>query len=230
MNFKYEKTKESITAAIIDEVRQGCKDQGITQGAIGVCFEPLIGAACNWLGIPHSFDSVTFTVAVDPDRGTIYIDENGKEVGDCAGVVQMKICAAKRAIRLNRADHYISEREESTSGSMPDDLNGNGRINWKGCVAIQMGYHTGGWCCNAGTDGMIIYICVSGGKQDQDEAAAWYGLKALQDNFDCVDGFMLRRDYREQPAGDTEDIEDTEVETETEAEAETDSATTPTEE
>lgn len=193
-------SKESLAAAIVDAVRQGCREQGIKQGAIAVCFEPSIGAAHSWLKIPHSFDSVTITAAVNPDYGTIYTDENGKEAGDCAGVVAMKICAAKRAIMHYRKKHFFAEKEESTSGAMPEQYVGNGRINWKGCVAISVGYNTGGWCCNAGTEAMIIYVAVSGGKQDQDEAAAWYCLDTLRKEFDCVDGFMLRRDYREQRA------------------------------
>ena len=64
-------SKESLAAAIVDAVRQGCREQGIKQGAIAVCFEPSIGAAHSWLKIPHSFDSVTITAAVNPDYGTI---------------------------------------------------------------------------------------------------------------------------------------------------------------
>lgn len=178
---------------VLAAVKQEAARIGIEQGAVAICFSPKAGVASNWLGLPGD---VTITEPLAwGGTDTIY-REDDKEVGDCAGVVAMKIAAAKRTKMLAESNHYHpTEREELTSGSLPEEYVGNGRINWKGAIAFPIGFHTGGYCDNAGSEAMIVYVAVSGGKQDEDEQAAWAALPAIREIIfaEHDNGWMLAR-------------------------------------
>lgn len=191
-------------------VKAKANDIGIQQGAAAICFAPSTTMASDWLGC---LGNVTIVEPLYGCDDTIYRDENGKEVGDCAGVIAMKIAAAKRVKQLAEEDHgHPTKREELTSGSLPEELVGNGRINWKGAVAFPVGYLTGGYCRNAGVEAMTIYVAVSGGTQDQDEAAAWAALKTFRDiiHSERDNGWMVPRVLWEENDPDEKDSDETE--------------------
>ena len=107
----------------------------------------------------------------------------------------MKIASARQLLRYNR-ENLITEtsREELTSGAIPEELVGIGMTKWKGCVAIPVGCLYGAALCpHRGALVMNIYVAVSGGKQDQDEQAAWAALEVIKDFIDREDGYMLQR-------------------------------------
>lgn len=176
---------------VITSVKFQATKIGITQGAVAICFSPCSGVARNWLGTDAD---ITITEPVSwGGRDTIYRKDD-KEVGDCAGVVAMKIAAAKRAKALAEADHFhVRDRKELTSGALPEEYVGNGRINWKGAIAFPIGYNTGGPCVYAGAEAMTVYVAVSGGTQDEDEKAAWAALSAIREiiAFEHDNGWML---------------------------------------
>ena len=191
-------TPSDFAGRVLCAVREEAKNQGITQGAMAICFAPTANLTREWLNTPEGTfgeASVTYTYPIVDGGSTIYADADGNEKGDCAGVVAMKITAAKRAIMHHDASHHLASRQEHTSGACPDQYNGNGRINWKGCIAVPIGYLTGGWCGRQGSDVMMIYICVSGGTQIQDEAAAWAALPVIRDIINKEDGYMVHRSF-----------------------------------
>ena len=177
---------------VLAAVKIKASNIGIRQGAAAICFSPSSNVARSWLGLPGD---VTITEPLYGFEGTI-ARKDGEEVGDAAGVVAMKITAAKRVKSLATTDHgHPKERSELTSGALPEELVGKGRINWKGAVAFPIGYQTGGYCPNAGSEAMTIYVAVSGGTQDEDERAAWAALKAIREiiRSEHDNGWMLPR-------------------------------------
>ncbi len=182
---------------VLSAVKIEASNIGIRQGAAAICFSPSSEVARSWLGLPGD---VTITEPLYGCEDTI-AHKDGEEVGDAAGVVAMKITAAKRVKSLAEADHgHTDKRLELTSGALPENLVGKGRINWKGCVAYPIGNLTGGYCPNAGTEAMVIYVAVSGGTQDEDERAAWAALKAIREIIQSEhdNGWMLPRVLWEQ--------------------------------
>ena len=85
MNISFVEFAEKIITA----VQQEANDLGITQGAVSVCFSPCSGKAADWLGTDADI-SITKPVT---GTSTIY-RENGRESGDCFGIVAEKIAAA----------------------------------------------------------------------------------------------------------------------------------------
>lgn len=179
---------------VLSAVKLEASRIGIKQGAVAICFSPQASVASNWLG---TTSDITFTEPLAwGHTNTIYCKDDGKEAGDCAGVVAMKIAAAKRAKMLAEAEHHnASSRKELTSGALPEEYVGNGRINWKGAIAFPIGYHTGGPCYNMGSEAMIVYVAVSGGTQDEDERAAWAALPVIREiiEFEHENGWILNR-------------------------------------
>ena len=186
-------TISEFTEKILAAVRKEAKDQGITQGAIAIAFE----GNADVMSLPIPCGMTTFTFPIIEGGDTVFRDDEGGELGDCAGVVAMKIAAAKRAITYHEAEHCIATAEESTSGALPEEFNGNGRINWKGCVAFPVGVLVGGHCGHLGMEAGRIYVSVSGGKQDQDEAAAWAALSVIAEALEAEYGCMLPRTFYE---------------------------------
>ncbi len=178
---------------VLFAVKQEAAHIGIEQGAVAICFSPQADVASNWLGLPGD---VTITESlVWGDDDTIYRKDE-KEAGDCAGVVAMKIAAAKRNKMLAEDNHYHpSKRVELTSGTLPEEYVGNGRINWKGAIAFPIGFYTGGCCGRAGSEALVVYVAVSGGTQDEDEQAAWAALPVIRKIIDSEhdNGWMLAR-------------------------------------
>lgn len=187
MNISFVEFAEKIITA----VQQEANDLGITQGAVSVCFSPCSGKAADWLGTDADI-SITKPVT---GTSTIY-RENGRESGDCFGIVAEKIAAAKKVLMTATDDHFQPlDRTELVSGSLPEVCIGDGRVNWKGCVAFPIGYHTGHPCVNSGADAMTIFVSVSGGKEEDDEKAAWAALSVIREVIDEShdDGWMLAR-------------------------------------
>lgn len=182
---------------VLSAVKQEAARIGIDQGAVAICFSPKAGVASNWLGLPGD---VTITEPLAWGGNDTIYRKGDKEVGDCAGVVAMKIAAAKRTKMLADKNHFApNEREELTSGALPEEYVGNGRINWKGAIAFPIGFLTGCPCFSSGAEAMIIYVAVSGGTQDQDEQAAWAALPVIREilDFEHDNGWILPRFLRE---------------------------------
>lgn len=189
-------TVRKLTADILDAVRKEAENQNISQGAIAICYEPLISGLNDWLGILDGAYSSTHTFPVVPGKDT-YFREDYTEVADCAGVVAMKIAAAKRSeIEAKTQSFEVPTRAQCTSGALDKSLVCDGRINWKGCVLYPLGVLTnGGPCGHAGHEAVNIYVAVSGGTEEQDEAAAWAALPVLQKLTRENLGFMLQRNF-----------------------------------
>ena len=182
-----------FASKVISAVKQEAFRIGIDQGAVAICFSPKVGVAQRWL---NTSSDVTFTEPIAWGGDDTIYREDDKEVGDCAGVVAMKIAAAKRNKMLVEKDHfYPTKREELTSGALPEEYVGNGRINWKGAIAFPIGFLTGCPCSQSGAEAMIIYVAVSGGTQDQDEQAAWAALPVIREviHFEHENGWMIPR-------------------------------------
>ncbi len=179
-----------IAARITDAVREACVDQNITQGAIGVTF-----------AYPdNTLDSYVDSVVKGGD--TIGRDAEGKELGDCADVVAKKIASVLKSIEYYQAINPYPGRSKYTSGALPEEFVQQGMTNWKGGIGIPVGVRLWGGCgcrpCGyAGTDAFTICVAVSGGKQEQDEAAAWAALSVVRKIVKEEPEFMTRRDFWE---------------------------------
>lgn len=180
-----------VTEKLVKAIRKEAENQKIDQGAIAICYESVRGITNEWLGLPQGAISNTVTFPIIPGEDTIYRKDN-KEVGDCAGVVAMKIAAVRRVFTEVNAKGTPT-LEECTSGALPDELVGNGRINWKGAIVMSVGALYGGACGNAGTEALRVYVSVSGDTQDQDETTAWAALPALREILAQECGWMLAR-------------------------------------
>ncbi len=193
-----ESTLRQLTSDILEAVRKEAENQGITQGAIAICFESLTPSIHEWLDLPEGAFSSTYTFPVVNGAEDTYLREDEKEVADCAGVVAMKIAAAKRSELKARTNSYAAPtRKECTSGGLDKTFVCDGRINWKGCVLYPLGVLAGcgGPCGNMGYQALNIYVAVSGGTEDQDEAAAWAALPIFQ-KFPMEHlGFILQRNF-----------------------------------
>ena len=184
-------TSTQFAERIITAVQQKAKSIGITQGAVSVCFSPSSWKGIEWLGIDADI-TITKPLA---GESTIY-RENGIEFGDCFGIVAEKIAAAKKVLMIATDDHYQPlDCSELVSGSLPEVCVGDGRVAWKGCVAFPIGYHTGYPCENSGAEAMVIYVSVSGGKEEDDEKAAWAALSVIREVIrdNRANGWMLAR-------------------------------------
>lgn len=188
-------TFAELTNKAVEAVRTKCGELGITQGAIGVCIEPKAGFTCEWADLPLTASTALYVAPVDINGDTICRKPDGTEIGDAAGVVMMKVCAAKRAMQY-ASETFEVDGDLLTSGALPEELVGNGRINWDGCIAIPVGYCIGGPCGNMGATCMNLYVAVSGGTQETDKEAAIAGVKyilgVLKENHDR--GFIIHRD------------------------------------
>jgi hypothetical protein len=161
--------------------------------------------ARNWLGLPGD---ITITEPLYGVQNTIYTRDD-KEAGDCAGVVAMKIAAAKKAKALGDEAHGSASRDEMRSGALPEEYNGNGRINWKGAIGISIGYLVFGPCGNLGAEAMMVYVAVSGGTQDEDELAASAAIPVIREIMKAEHdgGWILARDFwDDDPVNEESDI------------------------
>lgn len=181
-----------LSSKLVEAVRKEAESQNITQGAIAICYESVSGIANKWIGLPESATCQTVTFPIAPGGDTIYRKDD-KEAGDCAGVAAMKIAAARRAYIEADSKFGLPSPEDCTSGALPEELVGNGRINWKGAIVLPVGVFYGGSCGHAGAEALKVYVSVSGGTQDQDEASAWAALPVLKEVLDNEPGWMLAR-------------------------------------
>ncbi len=185
--------KDIWFSKIITVVRDACEKIGITQGAIGVAIEPKRSYYETMFSVPTLASYDISIASVNRESGDTLCYEDGKIVGDCAGVVCMKIAATRQMLKY-KEQHLIPIvcKKELTSGDVPAELDGIGLTHWKGCVAIPIGCLTGGGCAFRGEGAMTIYVAVSGGKQEQDEEAAWTALKVILELIE-EDGLMVHR-------------------------------------
>lgn len=175
---------ELVTTVIIDEVQAACEKIGITNGAIGICIEPKTSETAEWVNIPPYAMTVSYVSPIDRlTEETLCRNENGDVVGDAFGVVGMKIASLRQLMRYYEKNNIVpKDKEQLTSGAIPEELLGNGLTKWKGGVAIPVGVLANSLVCpHMGTLAMYIYVAVSGGKQDQDEAAAWAALDVVRE-------------------------------------------------
>ena len=177
-----------IVAMTVDAVRKACVEQEITQGAIGVTF-----------AYPNK-EQESYVEPVVEGGDTIGRDADGKELGDCADVVAAKVAGTLKSIEYYTAEKPYPGRDKYTSGALPEQFVGEGITNWKGGIGIPIGRFIGGGCggcCHRGVLNFIIVVAVSGGKQEQDEAAAWAALGVIREITDKGPSLMLARDFWE---------------------------------
>ena len=187
--------KEVVTE-IINAVHDACEKLGITDGAIRVCIEPKTPETAEWVDIPPFASMAEYVAPINRHtEGTLCYDADGKFVGDTAGVTAMKIASVRQVLRCYQEEDYVAQnREELTSGCIIKELVGIGMTQWKGGIAIPVGVLYGsGTCPHRGMLAMYIFVAVSGGKQDQDEQAAWAALEPVMEFIDKEDGYMLQR-------------------------------------
>lgn len=187
---------EEVITKIIDAVHDACETIGIKDGAIRVCIEPKSPDTAEWVHLPAFASMVDYVAPINRHtEDTLCCDDAGKVVGDAAGVTAMKIASVRQIMRSYREEDYVAQnREELTSGYIIKELVGHGMTQWKGGIAIPVGVLYGsGTCPHRGMLAMYIYVAVSGGKQDQDEQAAWAALEPVKEFIDKEDGYMLQR-------------------------------------
>ena len=190
--------RNDFVDAIVEQVRCTCRDLGITQGAIGVgiSLENRSRGWYEWAESPESA-GVELTIAPIAAHGdTFCYGEDGKITEDGAGTVAAKIAGLRRllisydekGIVPFSVDHY-------TSGAMPERMVIPGTSNERGAVAAPIGQLVGGFCGYQGVSAMTVYIGVSGGTEEQNEAAAWSALPYISEEVDKVDSLMLSRAF-----------------------------------
>lgn len=187
---------EEVVTKIINAVHDACGKIGITDGAIRVCIEPKTPETAEWAHLPAFASMVDYVAPINRDtESTLCCDDAGKVVGDAAGVTAMKIASVRQVMRSYDEEDYAAEnRGELSSGYIIKELVGYGMTQWKGGIAIPVGVQYGcGICPHRGMLAMYIYVAVSGGKQDQDEQAAWAALEPVKEFIDKEDGYMLQR-------------------------------------
>ncbi len=189
--------RKAFVNAIIEQVRSKCHDLGISQGAIGVGIS-LDGFRewYEWAESPESA-SVELTIAPITAHGdTFCFDENGRIVEDGAGTVAAKIAGLRRLlISYDEEGGVLNSIDQYTSGALPERMVIPGTSNERGAVAIPIGQLIGGFCGCQGARALTVYIGVSGGTEEQNEAAAWSALPYVNDEVDKVYGLMLSRAF-----------------------------------
>ena len=195
-------TIKSFARRILEAVRSSCEEKGIRQGAIGICVSPVRLEETMWCNIPVGVSEVQFISSVIPFSDTALYFEKEGYVGDAAGIVAMKIAAAKR-IMVEYADNdMVPPRKNCASGSVPEHLLGDGIVDWKGAIVVPID-RVDTSCCNItyscshphDVRALNVYVAVSGGTEEDDEAAAWAALgvinEILDDELDykLADGF-----------------------------------------
>ena len=191
-------TRSDFVDTIVEHVRQACHNFGFAQGAIGVgiCLENRFREWYEWAESPESA-GVELTIAPITARGdTFCYDENGRIVEDGAGTVAAKIAGLRRLlISYDEEGDDPFSIDQYTSGALPERMVIPGTSNEKGAIAIPIGQLTGGFCGYHGSSAMTVYIGVSGGTGEQNEAAAWSALPYVSDEVDKVYGLMLSRAF-----------------------------------
>ena len=183
-------SKKELVDLIINKVRNACQEQSIESGAIGVCFVPEPGLIDEWMDAPRHSTGELYIAPVTEGGST-----RPKKTSDCAGIVAMKIAGLKLLMEHYDEEGIIPARDQCTSGSLPNEMTGNGISNWKGAIAIQLGVRTGIGCHYRGNKALTVYVGVSGGTQLQDEAAAWTALDVLKEAIKDDPDIMLARMY-----------------------------------
>lgn len=185
---------------VFKAVNNACREIGITEGAIGVCIEPKIHPIAEWVGTPMYAATVTYMSPIDMDtENTLCFGEDGKVVSDTSGVINMKIASARQVLRYyEKEDIEVTSRSLLTSGSIPDELVGIGMTKWKGCVAFPIDIIVNGPVVNLrAATALNIFVAVSGGKQEQDEQAAWAALGPIRNWLSQKPDYDLHRCFYE---------------------------------
>lgn len=176
--------KNELTTRIIEKVRAACVERDIVNGAIGVCYEPSIATFQEWAGTPAGSLGELHFAEITKSQDTLCFDDDNKIAGDSLGIVAMKIAGVRRLMLAYEDEEILPTREQCTSGSLPDEMVITGTSNWKGAVAIEIGALGGYGCPFRGAKALTVYVGVSGGTEEQDEAAAWTALDVIKESIE----------------------------------------------
>ena len=164
---------EFIIKDIVTAVRAKAAELGLKDGALAICYNntPDHSEGCS----PVAFDGLKrgedrMRIFHLSENGShIVRDEDGKECYQCFGIVAMKIAAAAKV--------FFSTNRQCILSSEADEVqNIPGRVNWGGCVLYPIYYghnHIEDFCAK-------IYVAVSGGTDEEDEACAWAALEPIR--------------------------------------------------
>ncbi len=162
---------------------EGCYEQDLIHGAIGigVSLEKRDRAIFNWAEMPESAVFESTIAPITPDDSTLCYDENGEVTEDGADTVGIKIAGLRRRLIFYDEERIgVTERSQYTSAAIPDWMAISGLSKKKGAIAIAI---------NAlvdtntfyGERTITFYIAVSGGTEEQNEAAALSALDYIGD-------------------------------------------------
>ena len=186
---------------VFEAIRAGCDDEGITQGAIGVCITPKLKEEANWARIPSGISDALFISPISLSGETTLYSEKEGFAGDAFGVVAMKISATKIIMARYDKEEDVTRRKMCTSGSLPDDMLGNGIVNWKGAIAVPIDVVKEGsrslcyGCRFYNKRAMNVYVAVSGGTEEQDERSAWRAVDAINEIIEAEDVYKFADGY-----------------------------------
>ena len=168
---------------IIDIVRRECYEQGLIHGAIGigVSLEKRNRAIFNWAEMPESAVFESTIAPITPNDSTLCYDENGEVTENGADTVGIKIAGLQQLLIFYDEEQIgVTERSQYTSAAIPDWMAISGLSKKRGAIAIAI---------NAlvdtntfyGERAITFYIAVSGGTEEQNEAAALSALDYIDD-------------------------------------------------
>ena len=190
--------RNQMVGTIIDIVRNACYEQGISHGAIGVgvALAKKNRVTFDWSEAPESA-ALELTIApITSGDDTLCYDENGKITEDGAGTVAMKIAGLRRLLTYYDEEQVVViKRFQYTSAAMPDQMVIPGLSKQMGAIAIEIGMLVGGFCAYYGECALTFYVAVSGGTEEQNEAAAWSALKYVDDEVQKDPTLSLARAY-----------------------------------
>ena len=172
-----------MVGIIIDIVRGECYEQGLIHGAIGigVSLEKRNRAIFNWAEMPESAVFESTIAPITPNDSTLCYDENGEVTENGADTVGIKIAGLQQLLIFYDEEQIgVTERSQYTSAAIPDWMAISGLSKKRGAIAIAI---------NAlvdtntfyGERAITFYIAVSGGTEEQNEAAALSALDYIDD-------------------------------------------------
>ncbi len=160
---------ERVVKDVLAAVRAKAAELGLKNGAIGICYNNARGYAGD--GTVITFEDLEpgedrLRIFQLSEGGShILRDENNNEIVQCFGIINQKIAAAAKVYKDSDGECILSSEAKEE-----DDI--PGRKSWGGCVLYPI--HINHRLCGK------IYVAVSGGEEDEDEACAWAALQPMR--------------------------------------------------
>ncbi|MBR1939356.1 hypothetical protein IJ847_01320 [Candidatus Saccharibacteria bacterium] len=170
-----------LACRILEDIRAKANEfQSFGQNSfVRIAIEPLSIGASHWLNYyDDKISEFRFEFAAPLFKKTTPTAVYGNQC--CDGVAALKLATC-----VHNITHQLSSTSYAPRESKPDYIEPrNGYVDYMGCISrlIQLGENEGHDHIKC-TDWARIYICVSGGKQKEDEICALAGLAAVRDVF-----------------------------------------------